>query len=126
MVEEKKMVPRCLLQLASETKPYALLTELRSDEFLNYLVEREKRGKRWESKKSAGKEKNCVKQAAGYKCLGQRVEQMLSAAAGVWKRAALDRLFPLLKYDLIARRLRAEEGTEFVDWMKIQVNEARV
>lgn len=41
VVAGKKVVPRCHLQLASETRPYTPWTDRGTDEFLKYFVARE-------------------------------------------------------------------------------------
>lgn len=42
VVEGKKMVPRCPFQVASKMRPYTPLSKQRSNEFLKYVMEREK------------------------------------------------------------------------------------
>lgn len=112
VIADKETILLCPLQLALEMRPHTPWTDQRADEFLTYTVEKESMEDRRESIRSARKVENCVKMVAKDTFLRQRMKQKLSGMIEVWKRAARERLFALLGYNLIARRARAAAGTE--------------
>lgn len=92
--------------------------------FLKCVVVTEIMGKRWKSISSAGNTKKGVESMARDWCPRQRMEQRLKVVVGTRRRAARERLFLLLAYDLIARRARAGVGTELGEKLANQINEA--
>lgn len=125
VVGGNEIVPRCPFEIVSEMRAYTPSLRGGSDELLKYLIGVEIAGHRWESIRQAGKKIQCMQDVARDRCLRQRMKQTLSDVIGVRKRAAREKLFSLLGYDLIARRVRPGEGTELEVELKKQLEEAR-
>lgn len=89
-------------------------------------METEIRGEKWESTRKAESTKKWVEKMAREKFFRQRTKQTLSAVLGDRKRTAKEKLFSLLRYDLIVRLLRAENGKELAEELKNQMHEVRV
>lgn len=124
VIGERKMVPRCPLQLALKMTPYTPLTDQRSDESLKFVVETEIIEDRPEMITSAEKKTMCLHDASREMCLRQRVRRTLSDMVGTWKRAARKTFFSLLKYDLIGRCTKTVNGTEPGKELTKQMDEA--
>lgn len=80
----------------------------------------------WRSVRRGGRQKKCVEEVATTVCLRRPMKQTLTDVAVVRKRAARERLFTLLGYDLPATRKRAENDTKLEEELRNQVDEARV
>lgn len=87
------------------------------------MVEKGITEERLDSLKRAAKKKKCVKKIARDICLRRLITQSLSDTVGIRKRAAREKLFSLLGYDLIEKTLRAQDVIELPEKLRSQMDD---
>ena len=123
VAENKPAVPKSPDVLLSSLLVYTPSFTNGADGLLRKAAEEEIRLPMWNALKESGQAEECVANVCQDLCLKQRMRQTLSDVAGVRKRNAREKLFFLLGYDALWKRIK--ETAENAEEIQKQITEAQ-